>query len=81
MRCLELRPILSQACARKCKSGVDCRHNVLSAVADLVQKALRKLDSGHARNRHERAQIHLFRGFFYIGMGLRELADSQLQRQ
>jgi tetratricopeptide (TPR) repeat protein len=47
---------------------------------DVARKALQDLDPSRARNRHERAQIHLFRGLFFVGMGLRERASEEFNQ-
>lgn len=47
---------------------------------DVAQKVLRDLDPNRARNRHERAQVHLFRGLFFISMELRERASEEFSQ-
>lgn len=44
---------------------------------DVASKALEELDPSRAKNRHERAQIHLFRGQFFLSVGERAKASEE----
>jgi hypothetical protein len=44
---------------------------------EVASKALKELDPSRAKNRHERAQIHLFRGQFFLSIGERAKASEE----
>ena len=48
-----------------------------SGRARFADAALARLDPSKTRNRHERAQVHLFRGLFYLNAGHRERASEE----
>lgn len=48
--------------------------------ARFADEALARLDPNSVRNRHERAQVHLFRGLFHLSAGHREQASEEFSR-
>lgn len=46
----------------------------------LASRALSNLQPGKANNRHQRAQIHLFRALFYHSAGLKEKASEEFNQ-
>jgi Tfp pilus assembly protein PilF len=47
---------------------------------DVASRALEDLDPSRAKNRHERAQIHLFRGLFYLSIGAAARASEEFNQ-
>src|SRR6202023_473501 len=47
---------------------------------DVASRALEDLDPSRARNRHERAQIHLFRGLFFLSIGASARASEEFNQ-
>ncbi len=51
-----------------------------SGAKDAFQRTMARLDPQRVKSRHDKAQIHLFRGLFYLNSGNREQASEEFNR-